>query len=152
MLAAFDRGHIDLRKAQVFGDILTDIPPEITDRVLTQVLPEAPDLNSSQLREKLTRRLLAQCPGYARRRRTAAMRQRALQVYPDPFGTATNCINGVPAETAAAIHERVAAIAHTLAGDPTPTTACGPMSRLTCWPAPRPKPPPPPARACCTCR
>jgi len=107
---ALSRGDIDVRKAWVFADVLTLVDNLVAVDIAATVLPHAPGLTTSQLRDRLRRAVLKADPDAAKRRlRSEAGRHVACQR--DRDGTASLFGTRLPAARAAAAFERVDAYA-----------------------------------------
>src|SRR5215468_12104341 len=105
--AALLAGAIDLPKARVIAELTGPLEEEAARLVVDKVLPAAPGLTTSQLRAKLRRLVIAVDPQAAEKRQEQAVRQRRLECYPDPDGTATLSGSGLPAQRAQAAANRI---------------------------------------------
>jgi hypothetical protein len=104
---ALHTGRIDLPKAAVFADYLSDLTPAQRDRICTRLLPPAPGWTTGQLAHRLLREVLAIDPRYTRRRYQKAIRDRGVWGYLAPDGTAVLSAHGLTPGEAAAAAERL---------------------------------------------
>jgi hypothetical protein len=110
--AALAAGVIDLPRARVFSTVLEPVADaDIARRIASRVLPVAAKLTTSQIRDRLHRRVLAADPDAARRRYERSTADRDVRLWPNPDGTATLIGMLLPPARAAAAYERVDAIA-----------------------------------------
>ncbi|HKE65806.1 MAG TPA: DUF222 domain-containing protein [Micromonosporaceae bacterium] len=110
VFAALAIGVIDVRRAWVFFDALAAVDDEIAAEIAAAVLPKAPGLTTTQLRDRLRRAVLKVDPDVARRV-TKSIRRRHVACTPDGEGTATLFGVRLPAVRAVAAYERVDAFA-----------------------------------------
>ncbi|MBO0871514.1 MAG: DUF222 domain-containing protein, partial [Micromonosporaceae bacterium] len=105
--AALLAGQIDLPRARVIAELTGPLEEETARLVVEKVLSAAPGLTTGQLRAKLRRLVISVDPVAAQKRQEQALRQRRLQCYPDPDGTATLLGTGLPAERTRAAANRI---------------------------------------------
>jgi hypothetical protein len=105
--AALLAGVIDLPRARVIAELAGPLEDAATRLVVDTVLPAAPGLTSGQLRAKLRRLVISVDPQAAKKRQEQAVRDRRVECYPDPDGTATLLGTGLPAERAKAAANRI---------------------------------------------
>jgi hypothetical protein len=88
--------------------------------VVEQVLPDAGRLTTGQLARRVDRRVLAGDPDAGAERRAEAVADRRVVTQPEPDGTTTLTVLGLPTERVAAAMGRVETIAQTArrGGDP----------------------------------
>jgi Domain of unknown function (DUF222) len=115
VFASLESGRIDLARARVFSDLLSDVDDDGVARSLAgEFLPPAEEWTSSQLRARLQKAILAADPDAAGQRyeRSAAERRVELTANPDT----TACLAGLflPPQKAAAAFESVDALARGL--------------------------------------
>jgi hypothetical protein len=67
VFTALAAGELDLRRAWVFADALTVVDDPVASTVAARVLPDAPGLTTSQLRDRLRRAVLKTDPDAKRR-------------------------------------------------------------------------------------
>jgi hypothetical protein len=111
--AVFDalaRGDIDVRRAWVFADVLALVDDAIAVDIARAVLPHAPRLTTSQLRDRLRRAVLKADPD-AGKRTARSEDDRYVACQPDREGTASLYGVRLPAARATAAFERVDAYA-----------------------------------------
>src|SRR4029077_17508717 len=87
--AVLDAGRIDLPRAMVIMTLLAELAPEHAAKVEADVLPQAPDMTTAQLRRALRRAILKLDPEAAQRRREQAERSARVETWTDPEGTPT---------------------------------------------------------------
>lgn len=110
VFAALAIGVIDVRRAWVFFNVLAAVDGEIAAEIAAAVLPKAPGLTTTQLRDRLRRAVLKVDPDVARRV-TNAIGRRHVACTADGEGTATLFGARLPAARAVAAYERVDAFA-----------------------------------------
>jgi hypothetical protein len=109
--AALDAGRIDLPRAMVIMTLLAELGPEHAAKVEADVLPQAPDMTTSQLRRALRRAILKLDPEAAQRRREQAERSARVETWTDPEGTATLAGRNLPPAQTLAASKRLTQIA-----------------------------------------
>ncbi len=109
--AALTAGAIDLAKARVFDRETNPLPQGAARAVCDQILPDAPQLTTGQLRAKLQRLVLTVDPDAARVREAEAVTRRRVLAGLDFDGTVSINVLGLPAPRATAAMERIDAIA-----------------------------------------
>ncbi|HEY7176747.1 MAG TPA: DUF222 domain-containing protein, partial [Micromonosporaceae bacterium] len=107
---ALCRGDIDVRRAWVFFDVLCVVDDAIAISIAADVLPRAPELTTSQLRDRLRRAVLKADPD-VRGRVARSIKRRYVACRPDGEATATLFGVRLPAGRATAAYERVDAFA-----------------------------------------
>ncbi len=111
VFTALQQGRIDRGKARVFADYLDPANGDVTDqqsRLLRErFLPQAPELTTKQLSDRLYRALHAIDPEFRRRRYQRAIRERGVALYLDRNGTASLVGDGLPPDEAAAASARI---------------------------------------------
>ncbi len=110
VFAALSTGDIDMRRAWVFSDALAVVDDQIAAAIAAQLLPTAPDLTTSQLRDRLRRAVLKSDPDVTRRV-AKTIEQRYVACEPDGEGSASLLGERLPAARAVAAFERVDAFA-----------------------------------------
>jgi hypothetical protein len=100
-------GDIDMRRAKVIVDGLTGIERETAEAVLDQVLPDASELTTGQLRARLSRTCLELDPDAARARYEAGLEQRRVVLTATPDTTAILAGHDLPPDLAAAAARRI---------------------------------------------
>jgi hypothetical protein len=105
--AALLTGAIDMPRARVIAELTGPLEDEGARLVVDKVLPAAPGLTTGQLRAKLRRLVISVDPEAAKKRQEQAARERRVECYPDPDGTATLVGSGLPAERAQAAANRI---------------------------------------------
>ena len=108
---ALAAGTIDLARAKVIAEATSVLSEDAARVVEAQVLPDAGQQTTAQLRVRLRRAVIATDPDAAERRREEAERQARVSLYADDDGTATLAGAGLPAVEAAAAMARITAIA-----------------------------------------
>jgi hypothetical protein len=112
--AALAEGRIDLYRARLIAEATSVLSEDAARAVEAAVLPAAWQLAPAQLRAKLRRAVIAADPQAAEQRRTDAERQAAVNLYPDPDGTATLSATKLPQAQAAAAMAKITAIARAM--------------------------------------
>jgi len=107
---ALSRGDVDVRRAWVFADVLTLVDDAIAVDIAATVLPHAPGLTTSQLRDRLRRAVFKADPD-AGKRTARSETDRHIGCQPDRDGTASLFGARLPAARATAAFERVDAYA-----------------------------------------
>ncbi|HEX6469777.1 MAG TPA: DUF222 domain-containing protein, partial [Streptosporangiaceae bacterium] len=120
--AALDAGAIDLPKAKVFCEWTTDLTDDQAHRICDHLLPEAPELTTGQLCERIKKMAIAVDPDWARRRYHQAIRDRKIVGYQNDDGTANLCGYQLPTDRAAAACAHIDTLAKKIkhAGDTRP--------------------------------
>ncbi|WP_370671572.1 HNH endonuclease signature motif containing protein [Actinomadura chibensis] len=116
-LAALEAGYIDLTRARAISDGTENLPDEVVGRVQAAALEKASEQTSGQLRrriKRLTERLAPQC---VEERRREAIRQRRLELWESPAGTADLGLCDLPPEDAHAIYNKISAAARGIRAD-----------------------------------
>jgi hypothetical protein len=118
--AALAAGDVDLPRARMLAEHVSVLPDPSARQVVEQVLPDAGRLTTGQLARRVDRLVLAVDPVAVAERRAAAVADRRVAAQPEPDGTATLTVLGLPVERVAAAMNRVETIAQTArrAGDP----------------------------------
>ncbi|MGH8911184.1 MAG: DUF222 domain-containing protein [Acidimicrobiia bacterium] len=111
-----DRGLIDLPRARVLCEETGHLDREEAVRIVDSLLEAAPDLTTGQLGARLRRRCAEADPEAARRRYEDGVAGRRVERSQNPDGTADLLGRQLPVERAAAIFNRINAIAHKLRG------------------------------------
>ena len=111
VFTAFASGNIDTARAWVFYDQLATLDDALAAAVAGALLPVAPRLTTSQLRDRLRRAVLKADPTAAADRARRGEAARYVATTPDGDGTASMFGARLPAGRAAAAFERVDAYA-----------------------------------------
>jgi hypothetical protein len=119
---ALDTGVIDVPKARVFSEWTHGLTDAQTRTLCDLLLPEAPNLTTGQLIDRIKKMAIAIDPDWARRRYEEAVRDRGVVGYRNPDGTANVSGLNLPAERAAAACANIDALAKKIkhAGDRRP--------------------------------
>ena len=112
--AALAAGRIDLARVKVIAEATSVLSEGAARAVEAQILPDAGQQTTAQLRVRLRRVVIAVDPEAAERRRQEAERQARVSLYADEDGTATLAGTGLPAVEAAAAMARISAIARAM--------------------------------------
>src|SRR5918999_2836269 len=117
--AGLDAGSIDVPKARVFSEWTGGLTADQVRQICDRLLPEAPDLTTGQLCERIKRMAIALDPDWSRRRYEDAVRSRKVVGYRNEDGTGNVCGYQPPAEQAAAACAHIDALAKKIkqAGD-----------------------------------
>ncbi|WP_157438278.1 HNH endonuclease signature motif containing protein, partial [Actinomadura latina] len=120
--AALEAGRIDLPKARVISDLTESLPQQVTQRVQTAALEKASTQTTGQLRRRIRRIAQRLAPEAIEERKQEAVRQRRLELWDTPSGTADLSLCDLAAEDAHAIYNKITAAAHGIKtdGDPRP--------------------------------
>ena len=89
--AALDAGSIDVPKARVFSEWTGGLTADQVRQICDRLLPEAPDLTTGQLCERIKRMAIALDPDWSRRRYEDAVRSRKVVGYRNEDGTGNVC-------------------------------------------------------------
>jgi hypothetical protein len=101
--SALSAGSIDLAKAKVFESALGHLPEGTIDLVLDQILEDAANLTTGQLRGGLSRLILAADPDGSASAFEEGLSDRGVSTYPNPDQTGSFLVhNGNPVDVAAA--------------------------------------------------
>lgn len=109
--AALDTGALDVPRVRVIADAVGVLDHDSAAAVIAKILPQAPELTTGQLRQKLARLVLKVDPTAAAARRKRAIADRRVERYADHDGTATISALGLPVERAAAAMHRLDTLA-----------------------------------------
>lgn len=109
-------GLIDLSRARVFVRETHHLDGDEARGIAADVLPDAPDLTTTQLAARLRRRCRDKYPDRARRRYAEAKKERRVERFPNPDGTADLCARQLPLERAASIFGRINELARQFEG------------------------------------
>ncbi|MFG1856763.1 DUF222 domain-containing protein [Actinomadura geliboluensis] len=117
---ALEAGRIDLARARVIADACQSLPGHLAARIEAAILDEAPIRTTGQLRRRLkalTRRL---APEESDERARATVKNRRLELWETPAGTAALALTDIAPEDAHAAHNKISAAAHGIkaSGDP----------------------------------
>ena len=122
VFGTLQRGAIDVPKAKVFSEWTSGLTDVQAQEVCASLLPEAPELTTGQLTERIKRLAIAIDPDWARRRYAEAVRDRKVVGYRNEDGSANLCGYQLPADRAAAACANLDALAKKIkrAGDGRP--------------------------------
>jgi hypothetical protein len=113
--AALSTGQIDPAKAAVFTTELSALPADqIATEIADAVLPDAAGLTTSQIRNRLRRRILAADPDALHRRSSEARRDADVHLWAEPSGNACLAGRELPEAGALAADRRLTALARWL--------------------------------------
>ena len=88
---ALETGRIDRNKAWVFADLCSDLTPEQTEVVCTQLLTRAGELTTGELAARIKKLAIALDPEWAARRYASAVRDDSVsQAHKFPDGDRQN--------------------------------------------------------------
>jgi hypothetical protein len=110
-LAALRAGQIDRYRAQLIAETTAVLSEELARQVEGQILPDAGQRTSAQLRQRLSYAVIAADPEGAEKRRRDAERSAEMRLYADDDQTATLILARLPQIEAAASFARVTALA-----------------------------------------
>jgi hypothetical protein len=111
VFATLERGGIDVPKAKVFSEWTSGLTDEQALEVCDVLLPEAPELTTGQLTERIKKLAIAIDPDWARRRYAEAVRDRKVVGYRNEDGSANLCGYQLPADGVAAACANLDALA-----------------------------------------
>lgn len=122
VFTSLDRGVIDEPKARVFSEWTGGLTDDQAHAICEALLPEAPELTTGQLIDRVKRMAIALDPEWARRRYAEAVRERKVVGYRNEDGTGNLCGYQLPVDRAAAACAHIDALARKakLAGDGRP--------------------------------
>jgi len=101
--SALSAGSIDLARARVFEKALGHLPGDTIDLVLDQILVDAGNLTTGQLRARLSRLILAADPDGSASAFEEGLADRGVATYPNPDQTGSFLVhNSSPVDIAAA--------------------------------------------------
>jgi len=109
--AAMCRGDLDLRRANVFYDVLCTVDDDVAFAIALQHADRAHEWTTTQLRDRLRRAVLRADPDGAARRTSRSVEQRRVAMVPDRESTASLFGTCLPAARATAAFERIDAFA-----------------------------------------
>ena len=110
-------GRIDMAKTRVICDVTERLPEEAAQRVEDAALEKAPEQTTGQLRRRIKRIAQRLAPEAIEERRQEAVRQRRLEIWDTPSGTADLSLCDLATEDAHAIYNKITAAAHGLKAD-----------------------------------
>ena len=110
-------GRIDMAKTRVICDVTERLPEEAAQRVEDAALENAPEQTTGQLRRRIKRIAQRLAPEAIEERRQEAVRQRRLEIWDTPSGTADLSLCDLATEDAHAIYNKITAAAHGLKAD-----------------------------------
>jgi hypothetical protein len=110
-------GRIDMAKARVICDVTDRLPEDAAGRVEDAALEKAPEQTTGQLRRRIKRIAQRLAPEALEERRQEAVRQRRLELWDTPAGTADLSLCDLATEDAHAIFNKITAAAHGLKAD-----------------------------------
>ncbi|WP_165950543.1 HNH endonuclease [Actinomadura sp. GC306] len=114
---ALEAGRIDMAKARVICDTTENLPDQVTGRVEAAALEKASTQTTGQLRRRIRRILHRLAPEAMKERKREAARQRRLELWDTPSGTADLALCDLAAEDAHGIYNKITAAAHGLKAD-----------------------------------
>lgn len=114
---ALESGRIDMAKARVISDTTENLPDQVTERVEAAALEKASSQTTGQLRRRIRRIIHRLAPEAMEQRKREAARQRRLEVWDTPSGTADLALCDIAAEDAHGIYNKITAAAHGLKAD-----------------------------------
>ncbi len=114
---ALHGGAIDDRRARVIVDGLRSLPLEEARTIAADVVPDAGDLTTGQLRARLRRMVTESDPGAAAARYHAGVEERRVTLTANDDGTANLCAWNLEADRASALMRKVASLANGLPRD-----------------------------------
>ncbi|WP_243722446.1 DUF222 domain-containing protein [Actinomadura sp. 7K507] len=114
---ALEVGRIDMAKARVICDVTDTLPEQVTRRVEAAALVKASAQTTGQLRRRIKRIAQRLAPEAIEERKREAVRQRRLELWDNPTGTADLALCDLAAEDAHGIHNKITAAAHGLKAD-----------------------------------
>ena len=114
---ALEVGRIDLAKARVICDVTDALPERAARRVEAAALEKASEQTTGQLRRRIKRIAQRLAPEAIEERRREAVRQRRLELWDNPSGTADLALCDLAAEDAHGIYNKITAAAHGLKTD-----------------------------------
>lgn len=104
-------GDLDIARVKVFSLELSTLDRRLIPGAVGEVLPDAPDLTTGQLRARLEKAVLAADPDGAEAMYRAGVEDRRVACYPNPDHTATIAISSIRPEEGLAATEHVHGIA-----------------------------------------
>ena len=111
VFASLDRGVIDVPKARVFSEWTVGLTDDQALEICDRLLPEAPELTTGQLIDRVKRTAIALDPEWSRRRYEDAVRERKVVGYRNEDGTGNVCGYQLPVDRAAAACANIDALA-----------------------------------------
>ena len=104
---ALAAGRIDAAKTRVFTQETLTLKPALIPDVVQQVIGDAPELTTGQLRARLKKLVLEADRDAAQTQYQAGLEDRKLVVYPNPDHTATLSLSGIAPEDGIEIANRL---------------------------------------------
>lgn len=114
---ALETGRIDMAKARVICDAADNLPDEVAERLEAAALEKASDQTTGQLRRRIKRIADRLAPAAAEERKRDAVRNRRLELWDTPSGTADLALCDLAPEDAHAIYNKITAAAHGMRQD-----------------------------------
>ena len=105
-------GRLEEHKAHDIVELVADLDDAQARRVVDDVLDAAPTLAFQALRQRVALHASAVDPGWAERRRAAAIARRRVTLRSAPSGAAELCGLDLPEDPAQDSHDRIVALAH----------------------------------------
>ncbi|MCA1736963.1 MAG: HNH endonuclease [Actinobacteria bacterium] len=111
---SFDRGEIDVRRAQILVEYLAHLADEESSPVIDQVIGNAPHLSTGQLRARLAKLCLLVNPDESKLRYEQTLDQRRVASRPTTEGTADLYGSHLPPDRVEAAYRRLTHLARKL--------------------------------------
>ena len=122
VLLALTAGTIDAARAKVFDQALGHLPDDTVDSVLDQILDEARDLTTGQLRAALNRIVLSIDPEGTASAFEEGLGDRGVTTYPNPDLTGSFLVHNANPTDIAAARAHIEELARALKSDSDPRT------------------------------
>ncbi|MFG1856125.1 DUF222 domain-containing protein [Actinomadura geliboluensis] len=110
--SALETGQIDMAKARVICDAADNVPDEVAEQLEAAALEKASEQTTGQLRRRIKRIADRLAPAAAEERKREAVRNRRLELWDNPSGTADLALCDLAPEDAHAIYNKITAAAH----------------------------------------
>ena len=105
-------GRLEEHKAHDIVELVADLDDAQARKVVDDVIDAAPKLAFAALRQRVALHAAAVDPGWAERRRAAAVARRRVTLRSAPSGAAELCGLDLPEDPAQDSHDRIVALAH----------------------------------------
>ncbi|MQY09288.1 HNH endonuclease signature motif containing protein [Actinomadura macrotermitis] len=114
---ALQAGRIDLAKARAISDATDHLPDHLCTRIEDTVLDGVEERTTGQLRGKIKRLVRRLAPAELAEQTRRTVKGRRLELWESGHGAAGLALIDIPADDAAAVHNKLTAVAHGLKQD-----------------------------------
>ncbi|MQY02632.1 HNH endonuclease signature motif containing protein [Actinomadura macrotermitis] len=114
---ALQAGRIDMAKARAISDATDHLPDQLCTRIEDTVLDGAEERTTGQLRGRIKRLVRRLAPAELAEQTRRTVKGRRLELWESGHGAAGLALVDIPADDAAAVHNKLTAVAHGLKQD-----------------------------------